>query len=307
MFAKIIQIIVEDEDGEVVKKYELPSQKEEKEGGGALVSQSLKYMGMGGLVKPTERSQGTSGPSGEADSSAAAGKQGTAGMGNWAGAFGRSTGVESSAPKARKKSEAEEAEEEDDRHIRFTIGGVGQRMTKEGFIQEMRKFDKSTRSEIVEHSDAPHVVKTLAKQDARSPVSSKRSPPPGKAVAGRSADASGPARLPEASSTTTSTSGGRGLSLSSSQSPTGRPALGGGDGETAVEQRRRLAAMKTAEDAHDDMAETPAERRRREAALGMSSTAGDADSDSDDDDTPRVPPAKRGIRFVEAPKGGKRS
>jgi len=47
--------------------------------------------------------------------------------------------------------------------------------------------------------------------------------------------------------------------------------------------------------------ETQAEKRRREAALGVSL---DAQEDSDDDDTPRIPPpaAKpRGIRFAQSP------
>lgn len=273
------------------------------------MSQSLKYMGMGGLVRAGERSQPTAGPAGEDDSAAApkgAGKPGTSSKVSWAGAFGLSTGGggEPSAQRARKKSVAEEAEEEDDRHIRFTIGGVGQRMTKADFIREMQKFDKSTRREIVEHSDASGVIKTLANQDIQPTDSLDQSSSRGKAVAGRPANTSERTKPSETDSS--SSNGGRRRSLSTSPSPTGSPAPRKDDDETAVERRRRLAVLKSVGDDQDEMAETPAERRRREAALGMSSTGADEDEDSEDDDTPRVPRAKRGIRFADAPDRSKR-
>lgn len=275
------------------------------------MSQSLKYMGMGSLVKPGERSKSVSGPSGEDGTPAASGAVGkstASGVSNWAAsAFGRSTGGEQSAARARKKSVAEEAEEEDDRHIRFTIGGVGQRMTKENFIKELQKFDKNTRSEILEHSNASHVIKTLANQEARlNDPSSEKSSSRGKAVAGKSAaDVPAPAR-PSDSSSTSGGGGDRGRSLSSSPSPTRMPTRKEGEEETAVERRRREAALKPSGDDKDEMSETPAERRRREAALGMSTAGGNEDSDSDDDNTPRVPPARRGIRFADAPGGSKK-
>src|SRR3569833_504733 len=131
----IIQIIVEDEDGEVVKKYELSQQKPEREGGD-LVSQSLKYMGMGSLVKSGGDKPSEAGPSSGDGEGAPATR--TPSMPGWI-QFGRTAAGEPSQ-KQRKKSVAEEEEMEDDRHIRFTIGGVGQRMTKEDFIKEMRKY-----------------------------------------------------------------------------------------------------------------------------------------------------------------------
>lgn len=57
-----------------------------------------------------------------------------------------------------------------------------------------------------------------------------------------------------------------------------------------------------------EVSETPAERRRREAALGVS--GGAVEEDSDDDDTPRVPPPvakSRGIRFAQSPVRGRKS
>ncbi len=212
-------------------------------------------------------------------------------MPSWIG-LGRAAPGEPSQ-RQRKKSVAEEKEEEDDRHIRFKIGGVGQRMTKEDFIEEMKKLDKNTRREVVDQSSASHVVKTLAREDPP-PSSDSR----GKGVATRGADGTDVSPGTTESSQNTSGSSsrspsvrGRGTSraTSSSQEPP----------ETAVEQRRRLAVLRGVAGGDDDSAETPAERRRREAALGVSSHP--AEDDSDDDDTPRVPPARRGIRFADTP------
>lgn len=281
-------IIVEDEAGEVVKKYELSSEKHEKEGGDFL-SQSLKYMGMGSLVRTGDKMPAAS---------ASAGHSGPPGAGG-----------EPSTQKSRKKSVVEEAEEEDDRHIRFTIGGVGQRMTKDDFIKEMRKYDKSTRREILDQSNASHVVRTLANQDAQPVDTAATQSPPRQSAAVIPPETSVPAQRAEFMGETASNSDHRGRSVSSSPAarelpaPVGLREVSSRDApETAVERRRRLAVLKTVGYDDEEM-ETPAERRRREAALGMSSTA--VDEDSDDDDTERVPPARRGIRFADVPEKGR--
>ncbi|KAK3938361.1 Na(+)/H(+) antiporter [Diplogelasinospora grovesii] len=337
-------IIVEDVDGEVVKKYDLPPQQKPE---GDFVSQGLKYMGMGGRGKVGEKSGAAAGPADQGESGGAfdgafdgASKvTSRPSMRSWAsGAIGRSTAGEAS----RKKSVAEEQDEEDDRHIRFTIGGVGQRMTKEGFINEMRKFDKNTRREIVDQSNASHVVKTLAKQDpipGDAKSSAKTPGRSGKAIASAattpapapSADSSKgqllqPAAAEQIDSARASAQGGQQSSPSSrSPSPAAVP-LGKTSSrelpETEVERKRRLAVLRTVGGADGDAEaseETPAERRRREAALGMkpstSGAGGGADEDedededeeepdSDDDDTPRVPPTRRGIRFADVPERG---
>ena len=299
------QIIVEDEDGEVVKKYELPQQRTDRDGGD-LVSQSLKYMGMGSLVKSGEKSGEKVGEKaaekapthGDEEENVVTKVTSKAGMPSWMG-FGRG-GPGEPSQRQRKKSVAEEQEEEDDRHIRFTIGGVGQRMTKEDFIHEMKKLDKSTRREVVDHSSASHVVKTLAKQDAppSQPAATQQvdlgKAPVSRAVAAveRTDEDVGAADSSDRHSITSSEpreeSPGRGRAGSSRDVP-----------ETAVERRRRLAVLDGAGEEEDGGHETPAERRRREAALGMTSPT--ADDDSEDDDTPRVPPARRGIRFADTP------
>lgn len=231
--------------------------------------------------------------------------------------FGRATAGEPSAQRQRKKSVAEVQEEEDDRHIRFTIGGVGQRMTKEGFIKQMQQLDQSTRREVVDRSSASHTVKTLAKQDVPLPdivvsrpnrsARASSSTTAGKHRSGKEVDGNDGSDNEDDSSPRSSTSH---LEITPS-SRRGRTVAGPSDNtddipETAVERRRRLAVLQSvgddddddSDDGNDETKETPAERRRREAALGMSSQQAE---DSDDDDTPRVPPARRGIRFVDTP------
>ncbi|KAL1882754.1 hypothetical protein VTK73DRAFT_879 [Phialemonium thermophilum] len=313
-------IIVEDEDGEVLKKYELPPQKPDKDGG-ALMSQGLKYMGMGGLVKGGEKAEkAAAGPSGEGGSQAAPKAPQRTGTGVWAGAFGRSTGGEPSGQKARKKSVTGDAgEDDDDKHIRFTIGGVGQRMTKEDFIREMQKLDKSTRREILSHSNASTAIKTLANQGAQVPGPTGPSPSQTKAKTGTTSPEPARSLRPEKTSSerrsqSTGASKAEGGRASSSVSPSVSPSSirdrtkepsSTASPETAVERRRRLAVLQSVGDADDETTETPAERRRREAALGVSGTGGD-DDDSEDDDTPRVPPARRGIRFADTPERGRK-
>jgi len=77
--------------------------------------------------------------------------------------------------------------------------------------------------------------------------------------------------------------------------------------ETAADRRRRLA-MESGGSRHRTIdpgveGESAAERRRREAALGVGTDGAD---DSDDDDTPRVPPPVAKIRFAQSPVRGKR-
>ncbi len=147
----------------MVKKYELPQQKGETDGGDR-VNQGLKYMGMAGLAKGGEKATGSG-----SQPSVHRGRRKCSNAGNQQDEHAELDRLRKAAPgepsqRQRKKSVAEEKEEEADRHIRFKIGGVGQRMTKEDFIEEMKKLDKNTRREVVDQSSASHVVKTLARE-----------------------------------------------------------------------------------------------------------------------------------------------
>ncbi|AEO69090.1 6f7dad8c-aa88-4a37-89ee-bb4a64f90800 [Thermothielavioides terrestris] len=277
-------IIVENEDGEVVKKYDLPTQKPQPD----LVSQGLKYIGMGVFAKAVDKSAAGASVAGE----------------------GPSTGGESSAPRQRKKSVVAAEEEEDDRHIRFTIAGVGKRMTKEDFIREVQKLDKTTRRELVNHPDAPQGLTALAALNVLAERGETQGQSGG-AGSGRKDHA------PAGAGPVSQTDGSGSQQASRSSSPgTKKPTAAAAAEtpsseapETEVERRRRLAALKGVVGGgggydEDEPAETAAERRRREAALGMA-PHGDGEEDSDDDDTPRVPPSRRSIRFADAPERGR--
>jgi len=243
---RLLQIIVEDEDGEVLKKYDLPTQKPQPD----IVTTGLKYMGMGVFAKAMEKSAAAEAPpAGEA--SAAAG--------------------EATTQRPRKKSVVvAELEEEDDRHIRFTIGGFGRRMTKEDFIREIQKLDKPARRES---EAAPQVPQASGKPDPQ--LHTTDSPAAPSAVSRRDHAAAAAAE--------------------------GRP-----DSRSSSPGKAKLSSKKPVPTTggSEEHGETAAERRRREAALGMA-PHGDGE-DSDDDDTPRVPPSRKSIRFAEAPDRGRK-
>jgi Alkali metal cation/H+ antiporter Nha1 C terminus. len=233
-----LQIILENEDGDVIKKYDLPSDKSQSD----LVAQGLKYMGMGIFVKVLDKAGGAAEKPGQGEGALV-------------------------AQRGKKKSLPNEQDEEDDKHIRFTIGGIGKRLTKEDFLNEMKKLDKNQ-------------AKALAQQMAQS----KANASPSRSAAGKTGSSSAPAATtmpciqvtPDVDTTKA-------------------------EGETDAERKRRLAALKgmqnLSEEAHE--IETEAERRRREAALGLRPHG--AEEDSEDDDTPRLPPSRRSIRFAAAP------
>jgi NhaP-type Na+/H+ or K+/H+ antiporter len=140
-------IIVEDEDGEVIKKYDIPSAPKEARPGvdrkssmattGANALQSLKKMGTYVGI-PSHLEEG--GPSG--------------------------TGKEAGENK-KKKIMQQLADDMDDDRIRFTVTAGGRRMSKTEFIQQMSGLDAKARAKFMEDSDVPDVVKQKAKQDAR--------------------------------------------------------------------------------------------------------------------------------------------
>ncbi|KAJ8064853.1 hypothetical protein OCU04_007162 [Sclerotinia nivalis] len=298
-------IIVEDEDGEVVKTYELPpdpNTKAPRNGEPSAVRQGITRMGtwtgLGGSKASADNPSKTDGT--KADPS----RQGIARMGTWN--FG----------KAAPNTDNKEIEEDDDRRIRFTIGGAGRRLTKEDFLKEIQGLDPKARCEIVEESDAPKEMKDLARRDA-------------------SDKTQGNSRLFEAQDTQLATSAQttrvigkqmakqQGARIDAQDNSRTSAAESSNYDESAAERRRRHDALKGVDEDDDDEArgrgrgrspardsevpeerETAAEKRRREAALGEG-----VQSDSDDDDTPRVPPPaarSRGIRFAQSPVRGKR-
>ncbi|KAI1108311.1 alkali metal cation/H+ antiporter Nha1 C terminus-domain-containing protein [Nemania sp. NC0429] len=282
-------IIVEDEDGEVVKKYDLPASRGEARD---YVATRLKSMGISGLVKPADKEIDPSGPSQEdsqAPTQSTAPPAKSTPAAGWAG-FGRSGNAEQ-RKKAGNRETVLDENEDDDRGIRFTIGGDGKRMNKEDFLREIQKLERSNREMVGNLAGSKDAQGTVEVQlpTVEGQASSAGVAIPHTIVTQASESDRGESRSPSRPvDLTRGRTGPRAMeNVPSTETP-----------ETAAERRRRLAALAGVRD--DDSNETPAERRRREAALGVAGHSPE-ESDSDDDDTPRVPPERRGIRFAEGP------
>lgn len=379
-----MQIIVEDEDGEVVKTYELPSKSKPQQkdpAGEVSIRPGVKRVGtLPGLVRNRDKAQE---PQAQAESSTAGAsttkpeRQGLSRMGTWG--FGGKSEV------AKSENATEQDDEDDDRRIRFMIGGAGRRLTKEDFLQEILSLDPRARYKVVAESNAPEAMKAMAKKAAindstgTSGLPETKSPP---AAAGKGKTKSVGAGMtkrtdarpaspvedsdeedrasekrrkevvelvkrnnhlapvkPTTTTTTAKTSSGN-EPESAAERKRREKALRGVDDvtdaqrgrsptrdepvhqhqETAADRRRRLAVeggggsgerppvggARARVQSPGIEGESAAERRRREAALGVGI---DNQDDSDDDDTPRVPPPvarSRGIRFAQSPVRGKK-
>ncbi|OKL58081.1 hypothetical protein UA08_06622 [Talaromyces atroroseus] len=124
-------IIVEDEDGEVIKKYTIPSAEKDQAAPAANAAESQV-------------------------------RRGLTRMGTWVG---------------MKEGEASSSRHDEDDGLRFTVshnpaleqkgvGIKGKRMSKNDFINEIRRLDPKARRNLVEETDAPQVVKQVARQEA---------------------------------------------------------------------------------------------------------------------------------------------
>lgn len=329
-------IIVEDEDGEVVKTYELPPSESNTSKEPNALEKSVKAMGSwaGRSSRPEESSR--PGPSVPTADNRGAVRQGLKRMGTW--------GFKGAHTETEDKDRDNEDEDEDDRHIRFTIGGKGRRLTKEDFLKEIQSLDPKARCEVINESDAPLAMKTMAKKDASddspgdnrlygaSDVQPAMSSATAKTVGARMAKIRG-ARVDPADDEDTSSGSSRERPSRKREAPLARRQFSGGltnvessSGmeESAAERKRREAALQGVDDGRGrsrdrsgsrsqsrgsaEIEETPAERRRRLAVLG-SFRGGNTEDDSDDDDTPRVPPPvakSRGIRFAQSPERGRK-
>ncbi|KAF1834691.1 Na(+)/H(+) antiporter 2 [Decorospora gaudefroyi] len=250
-------IIVEDEDGEVLKQYDIPvAPKIGKDGrpltqrGQSMVEsssravQSLKRMGTHMGVSSAQQA----GPSGTQPSS-----------------------------KELKAAAAAKEQEEDDL-LRFTVTAGGRRMSKLEFIQQMAQMNPKDRVNFVQNSDAPEAVKDAAHQDAQDDTAEQRrraasmqaNVPPVFGEEGEAelhkiespvADEEGRAQGPEG--LTLVDSNNQDVPFHSVGQDLSNFSFDHG-GETAAKRQRRLAV----DDESDE--ETPIERKRRLAALGSS-------------------------------------
>ncbi|RFU31263.1 hypothetical protein B7463_g5070, partial [Scytalidium lignicola] len=326
-------IIVEDEDGEVVKKYDLPSKTAAKISKEGTSEQPVEAKSAwGGLLSKQQLPAGPSQKQEEPGIESAV-IQGIKRMGTWSGfGLGRAAGPGDSAPK--------DEDEDDDRHIRFMIGGAGRRLTKDDFLKEFQNLDPKARSELLQKNEDAKEYRPSeeSRQDMGRHTSSRHQSHPASTGA---KDSTGGAKKgsredeDEPSSSNSSEERGRrrdsvtAVHLVQRDPQTGKTRLQpiatsnqATTQETPAERRRRQFALKGVDDPsspdfeprgrslqkdddkngeNGEEKETAAEKRRREAALGMS---GGTQDDSDDDDTPRVPPPaakSRGIRFAQSP------
>jgi Na(+)/H(+) antiporter len=306
-------IIVEDEEGEVIKKYDIPTAG--KQAGHAdpaksqhRIGQMSKMLGLGGNNEDAQPS------SSNADAKA----------------------------ESSNKPKSDSTEEDDDARLRFTITTGGRRMSKAEFIDKIRMMDPKSRVEAVEKSDAPEKVKREARKDyrehARASISNDSQHKKRNSVRlvregspDAKADDKRPATLEPSSPTSDSDDDEEGdLNVVDSEKGVDVPLhdvssslreyqlRSGSDNDTAAERRRKQSrreapvdpdsededqgdnspkaspssASKPSPPAPTDDAlndgETAAERRRREGALGLRA---EQDSDSEDDNEPRQPPS----------------
>ncbi|KAI5251474.1 Na+/H+ antiporter [Aureobasidium subglaciale] len=270
-------IIVEDEDGEVIKKYDIPAPpKKNKQGeeGGASTEES----------KP-----------------AGATRRGLARMGTALSVTGRKADEgEQGASKARedKRRKKAEQEAEDDERLRFTIGAGGQRMSKAEFVRQISSLNPKQRASIVEESDLPEAIKREARENA------KRGDSDSIPHRLQSMPENRPVRLPsrdtEASLTGESPAETRPSGLSDSAKvkrlPSHTDAPAGPEGLTLIDSNDEVVPF---HDVTGDLrrssgaGETPAEKRRREAReRADQSRQSPIEEDSEDDGSVRVPPSR---------------
>ncbi|EMC97937.1 hypothetical protein BAUCODRAFT_155195 [Baudoinia panamericana UAMH 10762] len=304
-------IIVEDEDGEVIKKYDIPAP--DRKGGGAADSGRAQHR-----IGQMGRMLGLGGKDGK-DGKAAGGVASSAGS--------------SENNKAAKGRERDQEQANEDDRLRFTINAGGRRMSKAEFIDQIRKMDPRTRVEAVEDSDAPEAVKREARLDAREQAAAKVSaatepsvpvvPEGAEEEQGQAHEHRGsqpalhPVRSHESGELRLVDSNEQSIPFHDVSATLRDYQMQSSSGETAAERRRRQALRQPNEEDSDDdgtervppsaeagpanrrsAGETAAERRRREGALGLRQNE---ESDSDENDEPRQPPGRPNIRFADDP------
>ncbi|EQL37841.1 CPA1 family monovalent cation:H+ antiporter [Blastomyces dermatitidis ATCC 26199] len=298
-------VIVEDEDGEVIKKFTIPPDemrsKDVEEAGPSSSAEANPPSSI--ELEPIRRKLSR--------------------VGNWIGLGDQKEGGESSS----KKTQQVEGESSDDERLRFTVTrpdlmtrpDMGRRMSKQDFIKQIRTLDPKTRTELLHHSSTPEQVKAaLQKEPARPSYRQHQSaqsqshlfPQPTHDFQSPGVTGQEPQQDDITTTTTTITrfsdrtttnartrrrdliatsSDASEPSSSTSASSTGNRGDSEDDGTERIppSQLRQLAGIPLpspptpSQLAIHDSAETPAERKRRLAALGE--LANDDDDDEVDD------------------------
>ena len=292
-------IILEDEDGEVVKKYDIPLAERKKSRADSVAGPSGGG-GMGAVPIPGMRRMTTFMHRGARPS------------------------VAQPIPAEPVEGEAKDPrrpEYDDDDRIRFTLGGSSQRMGKADFIKQIQALDPKAQARAVDATDASAREKQGMKREA---MESSSSPSPaGRAPAEKGAKVKEGGKNAGSAGLTLVDSEGQDVPVHAVSDTLSR--YGMGRPETAAQRRRRQVdqaeggngegsssrGRRPGAGASSDDVETAAERRRRLAALGEGE--GQSDSDSDEDGRERQPrkghrpvaepetPRSPGIRFAETP------
>ena len=313
-------LIVEDEDGEVIKKIDLGPN-------------STRRGGLRGGVQD-----------GAGHFHTAHMRHGLKRMSTWAGLGGHKHDASAEDKQegedhGRAKQRKPQHEDEDDARIRFTVGTGGRRMSKQEFVKQLQQLDPKARREMVEESDAPREVKDEVHQDAINETKQGRSAMRPRADSKRVQSSSALGAVeekeqddeqmpvirridteedkPKGDNDLAYVDSNSGEAIPFHNVPQSIRKHAGGE-ETAAQRRRRIALRRQDSDDDgtervlppttgnrvelqrnpmsrlgstvqvDEHGETAAERRRRLAALGEGEGA-EEDSDSEDDGGERQP------------------
>jgi NhaP-type Na+/H+ or K+/H+ antiporter len=275
-------IIVEDEDGEVIKKYDIgPSANKQDASTGESSERSKQSVGrmgkMLGLNRGESKAQVPTVPAGQST-----GEDGA-----------KRPQPDRKRTTFRNNNNNNNNDDDGDDLVRFTMSTGGRRMSKAEFIDSIKKMDPKSRVQAVENSDVPEAVKREARKDAREHAAAQH---------GGSYTGGVPvvAEQPEAEARGTDaddyfTSGkkersGSGMlrrTATNDEHDTKLKLIDSNDQEVPVHD---VSATVRGRSSNSGRPETAAERRRRAAA----EAARQQDEDSEDDGTERVPPKATG-------------
>lgn len=261
-------IIVEDEDGEVLKKYDIPSPEK----------------------KSKQQNKAGEGASGEPERP----RHYLQRVGTAMSLTGRKKEQVEGEAKAQDKKRSKNTDDADDERLRFTISAGGRRMSKTEFIKQIQQLDPRARANFVEDSNVPEAVKQEARQDAQrgrhAIPKNLHSMPEHDGVEFpffANAEDSDAAAIKKVSSNDDVATGPEGLTLIDSNDQdipfhdvhgTIRDKQRTTGTESAAERRRREARERAQRSPR-----TPQQQQHRYAQ----------DSDSEDDGTERIPPNRR--------------
>jgi NhaP-type Na+/H+ or K+/H+ antiporter len=270
-------IIVEDEDGEVIKKYDIgPSANKQEGAAGESSERSKQSIGRMGKMLGLNR--------GESKANV---------QGVTAGPSSGEDGTKRPQPERKRTflgNNTKDNEDDGDDLVRFTMSTGGRRMSKAEFIDSIKKMDPKSRVQAVENSNVPEAVKREARRDAREHAALQH---------GGSYNAGVPVvtEQPEAEASQEQETdyftnakkerSGSGLLQSTTTGDavdTNLKLVDSNDQEIPV---HNVSASVRGHTSSSGKPETAAERRRREAARQRQD-----EEDSEDDGTERVPPRR---------------